>query len=401
MQNRTPMTRTLTDAVLKASALFVVLILAACQSRPVAIPTEVPTRPVAASPQPTAENVPLLFDGFKMVDGQSGWAWKGISQLYRTDDGGTTWMEIHLFGKLLVAGGFYLDANQAWLPAVPSADITQGIFHTADGGKTWAELSRLHGPNLSLYFHDLNVGWATNGIGAAGNVYYEVYQTTDGGVTWNQLQATGPFSPGQGPAPGALHTETGDTISFQPPETIWITSGIGATMAYAGLIASRDGGKTWDKPNLPLPPEYIQDHPPVIVAAPQFTSQQDAYLPVTVGGRLVFFFSRDGGQSWKLLPPVMPAADVPPRVQFVNMEDGFAVCVTNLCVTKDGGATWQAIPTPFAFGPTQNGSFVSQFQFVDAGTGWAIVSDQNGPSLFVETTDGGRTWTNRKPRLGF
>lgn len=380
----------------------ILIMLAACQTQ-AAGPTPTISAPPATATLPNVTAVPagLFFDGFKMVDAQSGWAWKGLSQLYRTDDGGASWTEIHLFGKMLTAGGSYLDRNEAWLPGVVDAAITEGVFHTADGGKTWTELARLHGPNLVFDFHDSKAGWATNGIGAAGNIFYQVYQTMDGGRTWMQLQPASRGGSGQAPMAGTIHVAAGDTLSFTPPTTIWITSGYGISTPYAGLTVSRDGGKTWQDINPVLPAGDITGQPPITVAAPQFTTDRDAYLPLTAGNRLLFFTSHDGGNAWQLLPAALPAGQMLPRVQFVSKDDGFAVCGSNLCVTHDGAGTWQQIQAPFSFSPTQAGSRALQFDFVDARTGWAIVEDQDGRTLFVKTTDGGRTWIDLEPRLGF
>ena len=374
-------------------------ILAACQAQ-----TASPTAPVTVPPIPTdisKTSLSPLFDGFKMVDAQSGWAWKGVSQLYRTDDGGTTWNEIHLFGRMLAAGGFYLDRNEAWLPGVPDANIMQGVFHTADGGKAWTKLAELHGPNIDLYFHDAKVGWATNGIGAAGNIFYQVYQTLDGGQTWTQLQPNARGGEQAGPVANAVRVASGDSLSFQPPNTIWITSGVGLSTPYAGLTVSRDGGQTWKDINLLLSGDLLKGQPAVAAQAPQFVSANQAYLPVTVGNRLVFFASQDAGDSWQLLPAVLPAGQMQPRVQFVSRSDGFAVCGLSLCSTQDGGRSWMQISTPFSFAVSPAGASVSQFQFVDASTGWAILSDPGGNTAFLKTTNGGRTWVNQQPRLGF
>ncbi len=385
---------------LRKLLLIVLAALAACQARSASAgPTASPSPTAPPLPQASPQRAGWSFDGFNMVDDQSGWAWKGLSQLYRTDDGGTTWKEIHLQGKMLTEGGYFLNRDEAWLPGVAGSDISQAVFHTTDGGKSWTELGRLPGPNVVLYFHDPKLGWATNGMGAAGNVFYQAYQTLDGGQTWTQLHPSS--RGGQAPMPDTIHTMTGDSLSFTPPETIWLTSGYGISTTYAGLAVSHDAGKTWKDINPALPAEYAKGQPPVVTAAPQFMSEEDAYLPVTVGGRLVFFVSHDAGSSWTLRKPVLAAAQMTARVQFVNVQDGFAACGPNLCSTVDGGMTWQAIATPFVFDPSAGNIYVTQFDFVDRETGWAILADQNGQVAFMKTTDGGRTWINLQPRLGF
>ncbi len=311
---------------------FILLIfLSACRAQtPAVTPTSV--APTQELPSSSA----LFFGGFDMMDAHSGWAWQGISRLFRTDDGGVTWTEIHLSGKMLAAGAAFLTSREAWLPGPGDANLTQAVYHTADGGKTWTARGRVRGPNAMLYFHDPKLGWATNGIGATGNVFYQVSQTVDGGQTWTQWQATSPGQmAAQGPA-GAVHTSTGDSLAFTALDTIWLASGHDVSTPFVGLSVSRDSGKTWTAINPALPASYIAGQPPVNAAAPQFVSASDAYLPVTVGNKLLFLASHDGGATWRVLSQVPVSSQAVPRVQFVNASDGFAVCAPALCVTHDG-----------------------------------------------------------------
>lgn len=385
--------------------LFSLIVLSACQARTLKAtrtPSLAPTRRAtdttpAASPLPSL----LFFEGFHMADANSGWAFRGVSQLYRTDDGGTTWHEIHLQGKMQVAGAAFLNGQEAWLLGFPEADLRVAVYHTADGGQTWTQLAGLRGSNLSLYFHDAKVGWATNVIGAAGNAYYQVYQTEDGGQTWGRLPVTSPYGGSQGAQADSIHVTSQDSVSFQPPSTLWVTSGYGISTPYAGLAVSRDGGQSWEELNPPLPADQLIGQPPVAAEAPQFVSSREAYLPVTIGEHLVFLVSSDGGNHWALLRPVLPAKQMAPRVQFVNAEDGFAVCGSYLCSTQDGAKSWSQIPSPFPFDGSAGGSYASQFEFVAKETGWAILSNNGSPTAFLKTTDGGRTWIDIEPRAGF
>jgi photosystem II stability/assembly factor-like uncharacterized protein len=393
--------KTLADFISRLLMLTLLAMLSACQT-PAGKGT--PTASLVLTVAPSLDALPTApaswVDGIDMADAKSGWAWKGDSQLYRTDDGGATWTEVHLQGKMQVVGATFLSGQEAWLPGAPNADLMQAIYHTADGGKSWAALSSLHGPNIEVFFNDSKNGWALNGVGGAGNVFYQVSQTQDGGHSWTRLQ---PSSGGNdhGPMAGTLQVASGDAVTFRAPNTIWIASGSGASLPAARLTVSRDAGETWQDVNLPLPAEYLAGKPPVSAGAPQFVSNQDAFVPVTVGNRLVFFASQDAGKTWTLLPPSLIATHMVPRVQFVNQDDGFAVCGPNLCTTHDGAASWQAITAPFSFNPSGGGVHVSQFDFVDKDTGWAILTDQNGHTRLIKTTDGRRTWIDLEPRVGF
>ena len=391
------------------AVVVLMLLLTGCSSRSV-VPTQIGAvtgPPTAVAPASATVEMPtattgqnLFFDHIDMSDAKSGWAWKSPSQLYRTDDGGSTWIEIHLQGKRIVPGGVFLDGQEAWLPGVPDANLAQTVFRTTDGGRTWTDLASLPGPDLSLYFHDPRNGWALNGIGAAGSIFYQAYKTMDGGTTWTQLQLPSRGASSATPA-HTMRVATTDSLSFTPPGTIWIALGSGASTTYAGLTVLRDDGKTWQEINPPLTADLLQGQPPVLTGHPEFVTDQQAYLPVAVGGRLVFFESKDAGATWELLPPILPIIPMIPRVQFVSPENGFAVCGANLCSTHDGATSWQDIPTPFSFDPFSGGSHVIQFDFVDKQTGWAILTDADQQMSLVKTEDGGRTWIHMEPRAGF
>ncbi|MGE5071941.1 MAG: WD40/YVTN/BNR-like repeat-containing protein, partial [Anaerolineae bacterium] len=338
---------------------------------------------------------------FNMFTATSGWAWKGVSQLYRTDDGGATWTEIHLRGTISVVGAAYRSEQEAWLVGVPDADLKQAVFHTVDGGQTWQQLPQLSGPNISLYFLDEQNGWALNGIAAAGNIFYQVFRTFDGGASWQQVLPASRGEAGQDPMSGTIHLATGDSISFSLPNTIWLASGAGISAAHVPLTVSWNGGQTWRDINPPLPGDAGTSQPVITASAPQFAAEGRAYLPATVGNKLLFSSSNDGGNTWAPLAPMLPSQQATPRVQFVDKDDGFAVCGSNLCSTHDGALTWDVIQTPFPFQPAGSSAYVTQFDFVDKLTGWALLVGADGSSTLLHTTDGGLTWINLKPRLGF
>jgi photosystem II stability/assembly factor-like uncharacterized protein len=111
-----------------------------------------------------------------------------------------------------IPGADFMDGQRACLPGTPDANLKQGIFQTVDGGRAWMELSQLQSPDAVLYFHDLEIGWALNGIGAAGNLYYQTHQATDGGHTWTQLQVIPPNGP-EKRVQGTIHVAAGESVS--------------------------------------------------------------------------------------------------------------------------------------------------------------------------------------------
>ena len=72
----------------------------------------------------------------------NGWSWGFLHRATRTNDGGLTWITLHL-----LAGGSpaFVNPVEGWLPAAIVEDANpdrvidslQGIYHTTDGGETW------------------------------------------------------------------------------------------------------------------------------------------------------------------------------------------------------------------------------------------------------------------------
>jgi photosystem II stability/assembly factor-like uncharacterized protein len=88
----------------------------------------------------------------------------------------------------------------------------------------------------------------------------------------------------------------------------------------------------------------------------------------------------DGGSSWK---PALDGSQVDGLwgVDLLSAQHGWAVGVTGLLVTDDGGATWSSLPEPAA------GNLVD-VDFASPDTGWGVVTDGS----LVVTSDGGDNW---------
>ena len=107
----------------------------------------------------------------------------------RTTDGGATWV-----AGVTGAPATYdwsmisaTDADHAWACYYDAAAVSGGgIWHTSDGGATWAQqgvgsiYNSTSFPNV-VYFWDNNVGFT---MGDPNSTEYEIYTTTDGGTTW-------------------------------------------------------------------------------------------------------------------------------------------------------------------------------------------------------------------------
>lgn len=167
-------------------------------------------------------------------DGSGGTANK--RDFSRTIDGGVTWTPgvvpapVSNNWSMISA----VDAQNAWAAFYNANGGGGGIWHTADGGATWAQQgvgviftsTATSFPNV-VHFWNANEGMVM-GDPTAANAF-EIYTTTDGGTTWTAATA-----------PAALANEFGivDHASFFG-NSAWFTTDAGR------VFHSTDKGLTW------------------------------------------------------------------------------------------------------------------------------------------------------------
>jgi hypothetical protein len=183
-----------------------------------------------------------------------------------------------------------------------------GFMVSSDGGRTWEirslkEAADFH--SMAVQPTDGDVVYAWNGMGRAG-----LYRSTDAGETWEVQEVTAFTHP--------------LTLAVDPEDadTVWAGT-------EQGLVASRDGGRTWS---------------PLLTGAPVTAVAFDVSTP----GRALAY-SADRG----------------------------------LVETSDGGRTWDAV------GWALDGDAVGHL--VVAGDGEHLYAATMGQDV-LESTDGGRTW---------
>ena len=131
--------------------------------------------------------------GIYCLNENAGWITRGSgspefgnNRLYRTQDGGETWLTKEIPGsRTIIDAVYFRDDNEGWVAGsekIPGPDRADGftglILHTRDGGQTWEE-QRTGVQDLgynTIYFSDARHGWLSG--------YDKVYRTDDGGKSW-------------------------------------------------------------------------------------------------------------------------------------------------------------------------------------------------------------------------
>lgn len=304
----------------------------------------------------------VTLNGVSFTDANTGTAVGNYGTILRTTDGGAAWVAQTEGTTYTLRGISFAGPNTG---TVVGGDGGRGIIlRTTDAGATWlaqyvADM-RING----VSFADADTGTAVGGyeystdLGVFGSGW--IFRTTDGGATWEK-QATL-----RGPLYDVLLMDpsTGTAVGGDYEEGWWADR-------RSLIIHTQDGGTVW---------------------APQTTGANchlygvcftDVNTGVAVGQWGTIFRTTDGGATWIHL------ASGTNRnlndVHFTDASTGAAVGDGGTILrTVDGGTVW----TVQSGGTSSN---LNGVWFVDANTGM-VVGDSG---TILRTTDGGATWVKQ------
>jgi len=236
-------------------------------------------------------------------DGGPGPVYAGTepSRLFRSDDGGITWRELHGLAALPSAPTWSFPPRPEthhvrWIapdPARPGrlyvAIEAGALVHSADGGETWHD--RVRGGPYDTHTLAVHPHAPDRLYSAAGDGYFE---SRDGGASWR--------SPEEGLRHGYLFGVAADPGD---PETVVVSAAAGPGSAYVAARATtylyrRQGPGPWGLLREGLP-DARRTTITVLATHPQ------APGVVYAANNRGVFRSRDGGARWTALELPWPA----------------------------------------------------------------------------------------------
>ena len=285
---------------------------------------------------------------------------------FATADGGKTWQQSSI--ALNLPAGYQTGAVQIgftgvqngwlWVPAgAPTKDSFDmgpatsqaDLYTTGDGGLTWRHAASLSNSQLQgmpvpsgsqnckpslgqVEFSSPSVGWLSVSCSES-----SMLVSRDGGATWKVPSF---------PIPGS----TGCPCYLQMPifadstHGMLVVSGQNGLQGTTLLLTTADGGTTWRESKRPGTG---------YVLLLDFLNANDVFALVTPPGwnkgsnvGFELYRSHDGGSTWTLVSPAVPATWPPGFLQFVDLDHGFEANVngaTELLITADGGKSWKSI----------------------------------------------------------
>jgi photosystem II stability/assembly factor-like uncharacterized protein len=260
--------------------------------------------------------------------------------LYRTSDGGREWKESPVpFGDGSLR---FLDARLGWMMATLGAgagSMAVAIYRTEDGGASWVQ-AYSNDPTLTGAGNSLPLGGLKDGITPIstreawiGGVVYKpgtiyLYQTGDGGSSWTASPVAAPKGYEQAELETVGPWFVNSKVAFLP---VHISSSNGVMLV---VYVSRDGGGSW-------------------LASPGFIPQGGAidFVNETTGfvwNGNQFFTTRDSAQTWAAITPDVDFTDSYAGMDFVDAKNGFVLSNpgtgrTYLYRTSDSGSTWDVV----------------------------------------------------------
>ena len=316
-----------------------------------------------AAPPPSYRNYPerrsdAHLNDVCFVSPTLGWAVGDCGTIWKTTDGGESWLLCATPSDANLFAVSFFDENYGLAVGGRVTSTTRSgrgvVLRTIDGGNNWGEVETAAFPILrDVRILDAQNAWIA---GDSSTLYpLGLFVSDDSGVTWSSVG-------------GSKHSGW-RTLMYDPIERL------GAGVAMTGEIQTLDGDAL-ARPSLSLGIRRLSD----------VCYDGSVGAAWVVGEQGVVLRSDNFGAAWSAVPGAFPgAANDYFDLEAVAATDGFVATVgapgSLFFRSDDGGQTWRATSTGIA-------TPLRKLFFLDKRTGWAV----GDFGTIIATKDGGATW---------
>lgn len=293
----------------------------------------------------TTEAYPGKRDDISFADPLHGWYGTGKGDLFRTTDGGATWTKVASKPGTFIRALGFVDANTGFIGNIgtdyyPGVTDTTPLYRTDDGGATWIAAD-LGGKSIvgvcaidvlkaqRIYQGKLEPRVVVHAAGRVGGPA-GLLRSVDGGKSWSVTDLSAQM--------GMILD-----IKFFDEQTglIFASSGRDPGTTEGLILRTVDGGKTWQ-------PTYKSGRAAELIWKASFVNAKVGYATVQSydpnRAQQLIVKTVDGGKSWTELPMVVDAKARQFGIGFIDEQRGWVGTAAGGFETKDGGKTFAPAP---------------------------------------------------------
>lgn len=291
------------------------------------------------------EAYPGKRDDISFADARHGWYGTGKGELFATKDGGQTWTKVASKPGTFIRALGFIDAKTGYIGNVgtdyyPGVTDTTPLYRTDDGGVTWVPVD-LGGKTIAgvcaidilrtsrIYQGNLEPRVVITAAGRVGGPT-GIIRSVDSGKTWTVID----MSDKAGMILDVKFFDENSGLVFASTERE-------SSNANGLILRTTDGGKSWTE-------VYRGTRPAELIWKASFVSAKIGYATVQsydpARTTQVIVKTVDGGKSWTELPMVENAAARQFGIGFVDALHGWVGTMAGGYYTADGGKSFTPVP---------------------------------------------------------